>query len=325
MASHAHSGDFDEAVLDRAAGVLLGAALGDALGAGYEFSYPDSNAVIDLVGGGPFDFEPAEWTDDTSMALVIAQVAANGDDLHQGRGLDAIAAGFVAWYESHPKDVGNQTRKVLSKLPKDAAAMRAISSSLPGLKGGNGSLMRTSPVALSYLADPVGLVRAAGAISDLTHYYAPARQACQLWSFAIGHAVVHGNYDGVRTYLELVDDEVSDYWRPLIDEAETGSPEDFPDNGWVVHALQTAWWAISTTEEEPGQVETALTKAVRAGGDTDTVAAIAGGLVGGRWGSSAIAAERRDALHGWPGLTGPDLAKLAERIVLSRPAPTSTR
>lgn len=308
-------------ILDRAAGVLLVGAYGDALGAGYEYSFPEPGQVVDLVGGGPFGFEPAEWTDDTSMALVIARAAAAGADLHAGPGLDAVAAGFVGWYDSHPKDIGEQTGKVLSKRPGSAARMLAVSKAVPGLKGGNGSLMRTAPVALSYLADPVGCVRAAGAVSDLTHYYAPARQACQLWSFAIRHAVLTGTFDGVGLFLDEVDEEVSAYWRPLLGQARDGGPEDFPDNGWVVHALQTAWWAITSTPQDAGQAQAALEKAVRAGGDTDTVAAIAGALLGARWGASALPRGRVADLHGWPGLVAADLVDLAHAIVRSRPAP----
>lgn len=308
-------------LLDRAAGTLLVGAYGDALGAGYEFSYPDASEPIYLIGGGPFGFEPAEWTDDTSMALAVAQAAATGADVHEGAGLDAVAAGFVRWFRTEPKDVGNQTRKVLSKLPPSALDMLAVSRKVPGLKGGNGSLMRTSPVALSYLADPVACVRAAGVISDLTHYYAPARQACQLWSFAIRHAILTGTLEGVALFLDEVPNKVSDYWGPLIEQAESGSPAEFPDNGWVVHALQTAWWAIRTTPEDEGQVEAALEKVVRAGGDTDTVAAIAGALLGARWGASALPEEQVKELHGWPGLVADDLVALARTIVLSRPAP----
>jgi len=58
---------------DRAAGVLLASAAGDALGAGYEFTYPSPETVIAMIGGGPFDFEPGEWTDDTSMSIAVAR------------------------------------------------------------------------------------------------------------------------------------------------------------------------------------------------------------------------------------------------------------
>src|SRR6478736_817641 len=108
---------------DRAAGVLLASAAGDALGAGYEFSYPDPETTIAMIGGGPFGFAPGEWTDDTSMAVAIARVTAAGLDLRTTEGLDADAAGFNDWFDSGPKDIGNQTRAVLSARDISAAAM----------------------------------------------------------------------------------------------------------------------------------------------------------------------------------------------------------
>ncbi|NMM90798.1 O-acetyl-ADP-ribose deacetylase [Rhodococcus sp. SRB_17] len=297
---------------DRAAGVLLGTAAGDALGAGYEFTYPNAKASINMIGGGPFKWAPGEWTDDTSMALCIAEVAATGIDIGDTEGLDAIAAQFVRWYNSEPADIGNQTQAVLSARSTSASAMTECARAVDGLKGGNGSLMRTAPVALSYLDDPDGAINAAQHISALTHDDLRAGQACQMWTHAIRHAVLHGTFDGVRDYLSIADAEAANYWRPLLDQAETGSPRDFSKNGWVVHALQTAWWAITSTDSgDVGHLQRALEAAVRAGGDTDTTAAIAGGLLGARWGASAVPARWRRIMHGWPGHTSADLIRLA--------------
>ncbi len=112
----------------------------------------------------------------------------------------------------------------------------------------------------------------------------------------------------------LVGGETAGYWTPLIDQAETGTPQDFPNNGWVVHALQTAWWAITHADQSDAtHLQNALEMAVRAGNDTDTTAAIAGGLLGARWGASAVPAAWRRMLHGWPGLRAKDLISLAAR------------
>lgn len=102
-------------VLDRAAGVLLASACGDALGAGYEFDPPERiPAQVGMVGGGPFGWEPGEWTDDTSMAWVIAEVVASGAELRDDEAQDQIAAGWHAWM-LQAKDVGAQTRAVLTR------------------------------------------------------------------------------------------------------------------------------------------------------------------------------------------------------------------
>lgn len=111
------------AQLDRAVGVLLATAAGDALGAGYEFGPPlPESTPVTMIGGGTFGWAPGEWTDDTSMALVIAQAAATGTDLRGQPAQDKIAAGWAQWAQTAP-DVGIQTRAVL------AAAQRATQKS----------------------------------------------------------------------------------------------------------------------------------------------------------------------------------------------------
>ena len=198
---------------DRARGVLLGTAVGDALGAGYEFGYPSPNTEIDMIGGGTFDWAPGEWTDDTSMAVCVARALQSGGDV------DEIAENFRAWFAQNPPDVGNQTRAVLSQTTRTGADMTAAASSLPGRTGGNGSLMRTAPVALAYLDDAAGCTAAAARISALTHSDPRAGEACQLWSHAIRFAVLKGNYDGVTEYLDVAAQEVRDYWQRLIEQA----------------------------------------------------------------------------------------------------------
>jgi ADP-ribosylglycohydrolase len=307
--------ELDMQQTDRVAGVLVATAAGDALGAGYEFTYPRPDLAIDMIGGGLGPFAPGEWTDDTSMTLAIAEVSASGRTIGHGEGLDAVAAQFVRWYDTHPKDIGNQTRAVLSARPRSAAAMRQYALELPGRKAGNGSLMRTAPVGIAYLHDADACVAAAGDISALTHNDPQAIEACRLWSYAIRHAVLHGNFDGARLYLDGASDEVADFWGGLLDEAEKAdTAQVFDKNGWVVHALQVAWWAITHTDASgPDHLADALESAVRAGGDTDTTAAIAGGLLGARWGASAVPERWKQMLHGWPGYRVDGLIELASK------------
>ncbi|MBY4403499.1 ADP-ribosylglycohydrolase family protein [Rhodococcus fascians] len=293
---------------DRARGVLLGTAVGDALGAGHEFGYPTPETAIAMIGGGAFDWAPGEWTDDTSMALCVASALEIGGDV------DEVAANFRAWFAVNPPDVGNQTRKVLSQRASTGSEMAAVAASLTGRTGGNGSLMRTAPVALAYLDDVTGCRAAAERISALTHSDPRAGQACQLWSHAIRHAVLHGTYDGIADFLRHEEPDVRDFWQPLLGSAREGEPTDFPENGWVVHALQTAWWAIHRAADASLPLPAALELCVRAGGDTDTTAAIAGGLLGARWGASAVPTQWRELVHGYPGLRADDLDRIAIAI-----------
>ncbi len=307
-------------------------AAGDALGAGYEFGPPLAPELPVLMeGGGAFGWAPGEWTDDTSMALAIAEVGAEGQDLLSPAAQDRIAARWAGW-AAEAKDVGNQTRQVLSSATRaargrgaplpNAEEVRSAAAALhqrTGKTAGNGSLMRTAPVALAYLDDPEALVVAATSLSDLTHADPEAGEACALWCLAIRYAVLNGSFDGVNGELHRLPPDRALIWEDRLHEAEAHEPAHFEHNGWVVQALQGAWSAISRTlvvEDAPApdfpasHLRHALEAAVRGGRDTDTVAAIAGALLGARWGASAVPTSWRRRLHGWPDLRARDLVRL---------------
>jgi ADP-ribosylglycohydrolase/predicted protein tyrosine phosphatase len=292
----------------RIAGALVGLAAGDALGAGYEFTIPSPDEPIVMKGGGPFGWEPGEWTDDTQMAICIAAVTATGS-------LDAEAVGerFLDWYRSRPKDVGIMTGAVLSSA-RDASDLARVAREYheahPSNSAGNGSLMRTAPVALAHLGDDDAIASAAREISALTHADPLCQEACVLWCIAIDRAVREGGLDGVRDGLELLDGPSRDAWAARLDEAEdtTVPLSSFRPNGFVVTALQAAHAAITRTpvpDDRPAccHLQAALRAAVRIGHDTDTVAAIAGQVLGARWGMTATPFDWRRILHGWPGRT----------------------
>src|SRR5262245_10040997 len=307
---------------DRVAGVLLGTACGDALGAGYEFGPPVPPEVPVSMRGGN-GFAPGEWTDDTSMAIAIAEATGAGHDVRTRDGLDAVAAAFLRWYHSGPNDIGLQTRAVLRAADgaggSGVAMSRASDEFLaanPVRGAGNGALMRTAAIALAFLDDEAGLVEAAHAVSALTHADPMSLEACALWCLAIRRAVRDGVFD-IRSGLAYLSDNRVRYWEERLDEAESQQPQDFDHNGWVVQALQGAWSAIAGTPvppDDPGtgsfpaqHLRLALEAAVRGGRDADTVAAIAGGLLGARWGASAVPSRWRRTVFGWPGYRARDL------------------
>ena len=320
--------DLSESSIDRAVGAVLGSAAGDALGAGYEFTYPAPDDEIAMVGGGLGQWAPGEWTDDTQMAVAILDVLATGS-----RDLDAIASNFLAWHAADPPDEGNQTKRVLDSaaVPEDlAGAAAAFMDANPG-SAGNGALMRTAPVALSALDDRTEIARLAGSIASLTHAHPNSVAACVLWSLAIQQAITTAEPDqvfdweaAVRNGLEHVAEDRRERWDELITEAVTGPPGLFNDNGWVPPAFQAALSAIVHTpepQEQPSDhLRDALVAAVRIGHDTDTVAAIAGALLGARWGTGAIPDEWSTVIHGYrqPGsepVTGTELEQLARKAL----------
>ncbi|MDQ0924575.1 ADP-ribosylglycohydrolase [Pseudarthrobacter sp. W1I19] len=313
---------------DRAAGVLVALAAGDALGAGYEFGAPlPDGAEVTMKGGGPFGFAPSEWTDDTSMAIPIAQAlleSASDAGPSSPATLTMVVRAWTSW-AAEAKDVGAQTSSVIAAARRLAAAAgRNVTAAdftaaaadfhaRTGRSAGNGSLMRTAPLALAYLErDPSELMAAAGMVSALTHADPDAQEACGLWCVAIRHAVLSGQLD-VRVGLPLLPDERASVWLERIETAERSRPRDFTRNGWVVEAFQGAWSAIhyaGLSASGPDHLRAALEEAVRGGRDTDTVAAIAGGLLGATYGYTAVPFEWRQRLHGWPGLRARDLMVL---------------
>ncbi|WP_199424364.1 ADP-ribosylglycohydrolase family protein [Actinotalea solisilvae] len=316
---------------DRAAGVLVGLACGDALGAPYEFGPPLApEAPVGMVGGGDLGWAPGEWTDDTQMSVVVLEAAETA--VRRGVALtdvlDDVARGWVAW-SATARDVGIQTSRIIEAVARDgtvtADGLRAAARDLherTGRSGGNGSLMRTAPVALAHLHDEAAMVTAAREVSELTHVDPDAGDACVLWCAALRRAVLDGVLD-VRSGLDLLGAGRRDLWARRLDEAEAREPADFTQNGWVVEALQAAWSAITVAARAAGPdaapttpLVTGLEAAVRGGRDADTVAAIAGALIGARWGASAAPAAWLDVVHGWPGLR---VAELGERgLALAR-------
>ena len=322
---------------DRAAGVLLGQAVGDALGVPYEFGTPPRpGEPAEMLGGGLINGAPGEWSDDTSMAVAVAQAAVDHADLAGPEGLTAVARGFLGWHAGGPADIGIQTRAVLAavadraddpdlgRLMSEAAA--AYAARHPR-SAGNGALMRTSPVALASLHDRGQTARAARAVADLTHADPLAGDSCVLWSEAIRVAVLEGRLD-VGAGLDLLPGERRDEWAGLLDDAQMRPASTFRPNGFTVTALQAAVAAITQTpvpDLDPGHgrfpclhLQEALHAAVRIGDDTDTVAAIAGGLLGARWGASAVPWRWRRIVHGWPGLRSRDLQAFGSAIEAHR-------
>lgn len=316
--------------LDRAAGAIVGSAAGDALGSQYEFGPSHTDDFVPQFGWGVFGHEPGEWTDDTAMAIPILRVIA-GDLPADCSPELAIVREWIGWSKT-AKDVGAQTRAVLGRIERRLAASGGwFAGAIPaeeakrhheqhGRSGGNGSLMRTGPVGLLGLADAARrdleapdaalVARVAGLVAQLTHWEDDNVDACVLWSLAIQHAVLTGELDVARGLEWVPAGERRERWAALIDEAQApdSHPRDFAaKNGWVVAAFQAALAAVHDADDYPE----AVSRAIRGGGDTDTVAAIAGALAGARWGSTQVPLSWQRRLHGWPGLTANDLTRLA--------------
>ncbi len=309
---------------DRAAGVLLAQACGDALGVPYEFGSRALDGRPEMLGGGLGAYAPGEFSDDTQMAVCIARVAATGADLTGDEAVDDVAAAFLDWRVRGASDIGNQTARVLGAAGRATGPVgrrmlevaRQDLAGHPGGGAGNGALMRTAVVGLTRLADRDATAAAATTMASLTHPDPDAVASCVLWSEAVRRAVVDGVLD-VRSGMDLLPVEQRDRWDGFLTEAETEQPGHFSRNGWTVTALQAAWSSIVHTpvpaeDPESGSfaclhLQQTLETAIRIGHDTDTVAAIAGGLLGAYWGVSAVPARWRRIVHGWEGVRAREL------------------
>ncbi|MGW1406832.1 ADP-ribosylglycohydrolase family protein [Streptomyces sp. NPDC002403] len=301
---------------DRVAGAVVGSAVGDALGAPFEFGpagvytarFPDG--VGTMCGGGGWD--PGEATDDTQMAVLVAE------SLLERGGLDLpdMFGRFRRWAAGDPKDIGLQTEDVLtSGEPWDLAA--ALHFQVNGRAAGNGSLMRAATSAVYFAArGRTATMDAARRIAALTHGDRAAWEGT-----AVLHELIRVALDGgdplgaVPGALDRVHEEHRGRWATVLaPDWHPGAATEF--NGAVWPCLGTALWALRTADT----FESALAAAVDTGGDTDTVAAVTGGLAGAVYGFGAIPPRWTEPLHvPLPGhgdrvLRTPGLVALAGRL-----------
>ncbi|MFJ6938809.1 ADP-ribosylglycohydrolase family protein [Streptomyces sp. NPDC101132] len=297
---------------DRAAGAVLGSAVGDALGAPFEFGPPGvlaAGAPEMAAGGG---WEPGEATDDTQMAVLV------GESLLERGGLDLpdVFARFQRWASGEPKDIGLQTEDVLTNgAPWDLAAALHFQVNLRA--AGNGSLMRAATSAVYFAAAGRGATMdAARRIAALTHGDRAAWEGT-----AILHELVRLALGGADPLAALPEVLAQVHPAHRVRYAVVLAPDWHPElatefNGAVWPCLGSAVWALRTT----GDFASAVRAAVDVGGDTDTVAAVTGTLAGAVYGSGAVPEQWSRALHvplpGWPGrvLRAADVAGLGRRL-----------
>ncbi|MBK6485410.1 MAG: ADP-ribosylglycohydrolase family protein [Gemmatimonadetes bacterium] len=283
-----------DAHLGRYRGALLGLATGDALGTTLEFTPPERvRPINEMVGGGPFDLEPGQWTDDTSMAMCLAE------SLVEHKGFDAKdqMQRYVLWWKegywsSRPGvcfDIGNTTSAALSRFRQTGNAFAGKTSDNAA---GNGSLMRLAPVPLFFARDPEQAIRMAGESSRTTHGAPAAVDACRYFA-----ALLLGALAGVSKEELLAEcySPVPELWsrEPLherVAEVAGGSfrrkspPEIKGGHGFVIDTLEAALWAFATTNN----FESGALAAVNLGGDADTTGAVYGQIAGAYYGVSGI-------------------------------------
>lgn len=287
-------------MLERFRGSLLGLAAGDALGTTLEFRRPGSFAPLtDMVGGGPFRLAAGQWTDDTSMALCLAQ------SLVECEGFDPSdqMARYVRWYREgylsstgHCFDIGNTVRGALERFERTG---EPYSGSTDPRSAGNGSIMRLAAVPLFYSHNPREAIAKAGESSRTTHGAAAAVDACRYLG-----ALLVGAVNGADKQALLAErySPLPGYWErdPLVEEIDAiaaGSfkhktPPQIQGTGYVVRSLEAALWAFYHADS----FQEGCLLAVNLGDDADTTGAVYGQLAGAFYGAEGIPEAWRSKL-----------------------------
>ncbi|OQY51718.1 MAG: ADP-ribosylglycohydrolase [Candidatus Parabeggiatoa sp. nov. 2] len=281
--------------IERYCGSLLGLAVGDALGATLEFETPGSlTPITDMVGGGPFALKPGQWTDETSMALCLAE------SLIEKRGFDPVdqLTRYCQWYRKGYLSslgkcfsIGMIVRGALEKFERSGEPYCGSSETY---SAGNGSLIRLAPVPLFYARIPQQAIEKSGESSRTTHGVQTAIDACRYFG-----ALLVGAVSGVdkQTLLSKRYSPALGYWEkhPLvkeIDEVACGSfkkknPPVIRSTGYVVKSLEAALWAFYRSKT----FESGALLAVNLGNDADATGAVYGQLAGAFYGEQAIPAR----------------------------------
>ena len=280
---------------ERFEGTLLGLAAADALGGAVEFmprsaierSHPDG--VREITGDGPHGLRRGEVTDDTAMALAIARACTP-----EGIDLDAVAANFLEWYRSEPKDIGITTSRALGKMdagvPWREVGERMMAET-PRKLAGNGSVMRCAPVALRFRHNRDMLREMSLETARMTHPDPMATWGSVALNQAIAYLLDGGDLDGVRdAAIEAVENA------EVVEAVRNAAVRDYDDvtsGGFVLDTLGASFWAIAHRES----AEEAIVTAVSMGDDTDTTGAVTGALVGAHYGVGAIPSRWLDVLE----------------------------
>jgi ADP-ribosyl-[dinitrogen reductase] hydrolase len=299
--------------IDRFRGCLLGLACADAVGTSVEFRPPGTfPPVTDMTGGGPFHLRPGQWTDDTSMALCLAESLVEKHGFDPADQMQRYLRWWKAGYLSSTGqcfDIGNTVSSALARYEQTGDP---YSGSTDPFSAGNGSLMRLAPVPIFFANDPQLAIEMASASSRTTHGAAAALDACRYMAGLIAGALGGATKDDllVAHYAPF-----AGYWdeHPLaveIDNVAAGSfrhkePPAIKGTGYVVQSLEAALWAFHKGQS----FRECCLLAVNLGDDADTTGAICGQLAGACYGLSGIPPEwvNRLALRA-------DITNIADRL-----------
>ena len=277
---------------DRYLGCLIGLAVGDAVGTTVEFKSPGTfPPVTDMTGGGPFKLPPGAWTDDTSMALCLAESLLTCGAFNAQDQMERYLRWWKEGYLSSTGECFDIGNTVVSALHKFSQKGDPIAGATDARAAGNGSLMRLAPVPLFFASHPIRAIDISAESSKTTHGAETCLDACRYFS-----GLILGALQAVNKQELLADrfTPIDGYFKekPLcreIDEVARGSfmtkePPDIVGSGYVVKSLEAALWAFHHSSD----FREGCLMAVNLGNDADTTAAIFGQIAGAYYGIKGI-------------------------------------
>lgn len=279
---------------------LMGVCVGDALGVPVEFTSRaerDKSPVTSMQGYGTWEQPPGTWSDDSSLTFCLAE------SLCSGFSLDSIAQSFWQWYHEgywtargEVFDVGNTTFLAIVDWKRGVSPIEAGGKSENS--NGNGSLMRILPMAYYYQKlDFETLIHRTHQVSCVTHAHMRSQLACGIYiSIAVrllqGATLQLAYEEGLQNILKIYSapdyaSQMSHFQRIISGEIGELPVEQIRSSGYVIDTLEAAIWCLLNSSD----YTEAVLKAVNLGGDTDTTAAVTGGLAGIYYGIENIPAE----------------------------------
>ncbi|MEM7115499.1 MAG: ADP-ribosylglycohydrolase family protein [Chloroflexota bacterium] len=269
---------------DRYIGCLLGLACADAVGTTVEFSPRGTfTPLTDMVGDGPFHLQVGEWTDDTSMALCLAQ------SLIHKQGFDAVdqMERYCNWmrhgYMSSNGvcfDIGNTVSQALNNFLSKG---EPYSGSTDPWTAGNGSIMRLAPVSMFYGSDVAKTIHFSGESSKTTHGAEECVDACKLMGAMLYVALRGGSKDEILA-TDLYQPATPKIQAIAAGAYQTESVDRIRGSGYVVDSLKAALWCFARTDS----FRDAVLQAANLGDDADTTAAVCGQIAGAFYGQTGI-------------------------------------
>jgi len=242
---------------------ILGLAIGDALGVPYEFYMRGAFKCWDMVGFGTHHQQLGTWSDDTSMTIATAKSIKG----HNGTiDVDDMRQNFMEWFTEGKFTPGGRVFDI------GCTTMNALASGEPGVDvrdNGNGSLMRILPLAFTDCSDDE--IRA---VSAITHGHFFSTEACVIYVHIARKLLEGEDIDAIIPTL------VYEYPFNRLSMINTLSEDVISSSGYVVSTLEAALWAIVHRDKDERSFKQTVLDAVNLGYDTDTVAAVTGGLAG---------------------------------------------